>query len=333
VNNVPAYAYDSLIVQAVTANTTVVTKLVNNSICPVTTNVNNVNLLFDTVQIVVDSTGAAPAGTLNIQYASFFCTGGNNNFTAGGYNLGISPQFIWLLNGAYSGSSSTAGWSAGNYQTGDVLNCKVARNICGVSDTLVSNSLILGTDTALAPGVSIYVNYAGGCYDSAGLVPQPLNGPSFQPDYTYSWYQNGVYIGNGNYYGGSLRMARSANGGADTVLLIMRTGVACDTTVSSTVILPPQGAGTFQIIPDQSDTACAGSFMGFSIYAWDSVLWYKNGILVDTSSDGYYGVINDSTDFDLFCQTKFRYGACALYQNPDYTKHFHFARCLRRLQQ
>ncbi|MBI3235293.1 MAG: hypothetical protein HYZ42_14875 [Bacteroidetes bacterium] len=165
--------------------------------------------------------------TLNIGNSlQTLCAGSSYSVNATSANAGVSPSYIFILNGNFIQDSSIKSYTSSSFVTNDSVSCiLVANNLCQTKDTVHSSTIYLNVQNNLIPALSMTLknNSSSICSgDSLVFKANPINAGT-APAFLFSI--NGIAIQN------SLSDSFISNSlvNQDTVTCIMAAKNKCQT--------------------------------------------------------------------------------------------------------
>jgi hypothetical protein len=252
----------------------------------------------NSITMTVNSTNA-PTASITSDQGPGICAGGTVNFSAGGTNIGGSPDYQWFLNGSPVGINS-ASYSASNPSNGSTVYCVITSNASCVSEqTASSNTISINIVAPVTPVVSISSSATSICDGtSVTFTATPTNGGG-SPD--YQWYRNGSPVG-----GNSSSYSSSTLNNGDVVTCMLTSSLSCVTgstanSNSITITVNPTVLTSVSITNSAGSTVCFGQSVTFTATPTNggtpSYQWYVNGSPVGTNSPTYItsGLTNGST--------------------------------------
>ena len=155
-----------------------------------------VNTMADTATITVEPI-LVPAVNITAGAGDTICTGANTTFTAVTLNGGISPAYVWYVNGVHV---STTG-STYNFipVTGDIVSVHLTSDAtCALPDTADDTFTVTTTPNVLS-SVSISASPGDTICTHTGvtIIPATVDGGSSP---VYRWVKNGITAAFGNTY-------------------------------------------------------------------------------------------------------------------------------------
>ncbi len=159
-------------------------KMTSDTLCPSPATVSS------TVTMTVNLPGI-PHVSIATTPGDTVCYGTAVTMTAVPTMGGISPAYVWTLNGGIAGSDPMFTFVPG---TGDHVYCTMTSNyMCRLANTAISDTVIMTVDTALTPIVTITAtpgtDIAVGAFDT--LVASATSA-GWHP--TYQWFKNGLPV-------------------------------------------------------------------------------------------------------------------------------------------
>ena len=131
--------------------------------------------------------------TLAVTGNTTICSGETVTLDVTGTNLGSTPTFEWFVDGVSSGQTTTS-FSANNLLDGQIITCEVISSIdCYISNTAVSNNMVVNVTTSLNPDISISAS-AAGCVGEA--ITYTVSGNEWSDNAITEWFIDGVPTGN-----------------------------------------------------------------------------------------------------------------------------------------
>lgn len=217
-------------------------------------------------------------------------------FEATPSNGGISPQYLWLKNGNYTGDGEDNRFNFTSLQNGDQVEVKMSvageSGVCYGGNHIGSNVITIGGNNPLdpkistSPSVTISIPSTNICVgDNLTFTAYPVNGGTSP---TYQWQVNGVNAGNNT---ATFTSDQLKPGDAIKAILTGNAPCAIATpAISNTITL----TGSTPVTPAVSITAsatsiCAGKAVTFTATPVNEgsaprFEWYINGASIGANS-------------------------------------------------
>jgi trimeric autotransporter adhesin len=145
--------------------------------------------MADTV-IVALSASVSPSVSIRSSVGDTVCLGSNVAYDATSINGGVSPLYIWKVNGAYMSSSASYSYTPSNH---DLVSVTLVSDAPCASPDSVTNTISMTVDSIVIPVVSITatpgLTISSGDFDT--LYASVSNGGA---NPAYQWTKNGVPI-------------------------------------------------------------------------------------------------------------------------------------------
>ena len=225
------------------------------------------------------------------------CSGTLVTFNAAPTNPGVTPVYLWKVNGINSGTNSpTFSYSPLN---GDVVTCILTSSltICISNNPATSNSITMVVNPNLPVSVAVTASQNPVCSGtSVTFTANPVNGGSSP---SYQWKVNGIGVGTNNPV-----YSYSPNNG-DIVLCDLTSNIACPisnpATSNSITMIVNSNLPAGVTITATSNPFCPGSSVTFTATpsnggSTPAYQWKVNGNNVGINSSTYtYNPINNDS--------------------------------------
>ncbi len=137
-----------------------------------------------------------PTVAINVSPGTTICVGTTATFTPIPVNGGLTPSYIWYVNGVSVSSGSTYSYIP---TSGDIVSVQLTSSSSCVSPATAIGAVVMTTTTGLMPSVTISASPGDSVCPGTPvtLTPSPVNGGTIP---VYSWAKNGIYEGTGSTY-------------------------------------------------------------------------------------------------------------------------------------
>ncbi len=222
-----------------------------------------------------------PSVSISANPGTSVCLGNSVVYTAVPVNGGVTPTYIWYVNGVFAGSGSSLTYTPNNL---DTISCVLTSSDPCPTVATDSTYIVMNVVSLLTPGVVVSDGLLGDSVCAGYPVTYyalPTNGGSSP---TYQWAVNGTVVG-----GSSTYVYTPSNGDQVSVAMTSSFGCASPTSAFDTAVMTVDATQTpyLAISVDPNDTICAGYFVTFAAH-WGyggltpNFQWRKNGIPVGT---------------------------------------------------
>jgi uncharacterized protein (TIGR02145 family) len=142
--------------------------------------------------VTMTVTPLLPVTVSIVSSANPFCLGSPVTFTAAQVNGGVTPSYLWKVNGATSGTNSSV--FTYNPASGDLVSCILtSSDLCVTGNPATSNLISMVVNSNLPAGVSVVASSNPFCPGSpVTYTATPVNG-GLSP--SYQWKINGANAG------------------------------------------------------------------------------------------------------------------------------------------
>ena len=203
----------------------------------------------------------ASSVSISSSNGSTICAGTSTTFTATPINGGLTPTYLWQINGSTTGANLPV-LSTSGLQNGDVVTCYMTSSAsCPSPVTSASNSILMTVNPLVTPAISIVASepmpVCVGTQVSFTATPQ--NGGSTP---SYQWQLNGSNVGSNSsaYAPGSLSTG-------DIVSCVLTSNAQCLSTTSASSNAITYQTVTINTTVTQTTTALTANQSGAS-YQW-----------------------------------------------------------------
>ena len=237
-------------------NGDVVTCLLSSSLSCVTSSTAMSNGLTMSVNPSV-----ASSVSISSSNGSTICAGTSTTFTATPINGGLTPTYLWQINGSTTGANLPV-LSTSGLQNGDVVTCYMTSSAsCPSPVTSASNSILMTVNPLVTPAISIVASeQMPVCVGTqVSFTATPQNGGSTP---SYQWQLNGSNVGSNSsaYAPGSLSTG-------DIVSCVLTSNAQCLSTTSASSNAITYQTVTINTTVTQTTTALTANQSGAS-YQW-----------------------------------------------------------------
>jgi hypothetical protein len=170
-----------------------------------------------------------PSVTISSNKGDTVCSGTNVTYTALAGNGGTSPVYSWSINGTFVSAASGFNYNPVN---GDVVAVTLTSDAQCAMPLNVSNSMTMAVITSVMPSARITATPGDTvCRGTSVTFRATTRNGGSAP--TYTWYDNGVYVGTGLSY-------TAVPDNNDVIIFMLNSDMSCrltDTVFSNDVIM------------------------------------------------------------------------------------------------
>ncbi|MFM2385926.1 MAG: hypothetical protein RL660_683 [Bacteroidota bacterium] len=247
---------------------------------------------YNSTIFILGSTGATVVPTITITSdAPTSCANNLITFTANTVDAGVTPTYIWTVNGLQVGGNSPS-FASSTLNNGDVVQCQLTSSApCASPATVLSNSINVVIAPLTPPAISIAAAQTVLCPGvNASLWVTSVTKGGTNP--SYQWKVNGVNVGTNS---DSLTITGFANG--SIISCVLTSNDPCVSAINATsnpitFVVKNQFTPVVTLNAPSATTFCAGSQQTFTATAtFTGALpvysWQVNGTTVFSGSNTF----------------------------------------------
>ncbi|MBI4649178.1 MAG: SprB repeat-containing protein, partial [Bacteroidia bacterium] len=156
--------------------------------------------------------------------ATSICSGSTVTFPAAPTNQGLSPVYIWYVNGVNVGAANNSVYSTSSLSDGDVVTCQLTSSEpCATNNPALSNSETITVNSSLPVSVTISTGTTTICNgQTITFTAAPVNGGASP---SYNWLINGVSAGAPD----NITFTTNSISDGDIISCILTSSIGCAT--------------------------------------------------------------------------------------------------------
>jgi hypothetical protein len=221
--------------------------------------------------------------------ANSICAGSTVTFTASASNAGLLPTYVWYINGAVTGGTSTS-YISSSLNNNDLVTCSVtSSNACANPSVVTSNSIIMQVQNSVVPSINISATDTSICNGlNVTFTASAINGGTSP---IYQWKVNGINVGSN-----SATYSTSSLNNNDAVQCELTSSALCavPNIIISNIIIMNVSTNVMPSISlsTNNSSICAGDSVIINASTTfggnnPNYLWFNNGVSLSNNSNVY----------------------------------------------